>query len=430
MSGRVAYRLLTGRYVIRYPESPGSGPEPDGDTLKFAPDDPTLVEDLGRASGVEPKLSARGRISLRLEGIDALETHFADTFQDPVLGFAARDALLAAAGFRDVVFDPARPSQVRSANANELPGWVLSNGVEQNGRLVAFAFTGQAPLADGATVELDETQLRASLNLDLITQGLAYPLLYTTLPVELRDVVVSVSTAVRATRVGVWARSTADPDGAADVSGGIAALTELVMWPKLFRRLVTYFATGLRGLAGFSAWLQANPSERDDSLLLLDSGQFVRLHDLIAVEGDTIRLTRWPDTFVVLPARAGAPGPTPGPVPIPQPPAAQRVGAVRIVAALVDPVGVDAGAETVTLLNTTSAAINLDGWQLSDSHGDVDALDGQVIGSGDVLRVRLRTVMLGNAGDTVVLRDPAAAVVDRVTYVAGDVPGRGRTLVF
>jgi len=420
----VAYRLLTGRYVIRYPEAPGRGPEPDGDTLKFRPDDPTLVEDLGRASGVEPDLSAQHRISLRLEAVDALETHFAGTNQDPVLGFAARDALLAFAGFRDVVFDPARPSQVRSANADDLPGWVLSNGVEGNGRLVSFAFTGTPPLADGATIELDETMLRASANADLLARGLAYPLLYTTLPVTLRDLAVSISRAARADGVGVWERSTADPNGAADVSGGTAALRELVIWPKLFRRLVSFFAVGQQNIAGFGAWLRANPAERDDAVMLLDTGQFARLHDLVTVAGPTIALNRWPDSFVILPAGA------PGPVPIPQPPAAQRVGAVRIVAALVDPFGVDAGSETVTVLNTTGRSITLDGWTLSDTHNDIDLLDGQIIGAGDALRVRLTKVLLGNTGDTIVLRDPTGAVIDRVGYTAAEAPERAQTLVF
>ena len=36
--------LLTGEFVIRYPDLPRSGPQPDGDTIKFAPDSPSLVE--------------------------------------------------------------------------------------------------------------------------------------------------------------------------------------------------------------------------------------------------------------------------------------------------------------------------------------------------------------------------------------------------
>jgi endonuclease YncB( thermonuclease family) len=181
----VAYRLLTGRFVLRYAESPGSGPTPDGDTLKFRPDDPALVEELGLASGVEPALSAQQRISLRLEAVDALELHFEGSRQEATLARAARDGLLAHLGFRGVVWDRARPAQ--AATADEMPGWVLADGVEQNGRLVAFAFPGPPPLADGSPVAVDETVFRASANLRMLAEGLVYPMLYTSLAGELRE---------------------------------------------------------------------------------------------------------------------------------------------------------------------------------------------------------------------------------------------------
>lgn len=33
----MSYTLLRGEFVIRYPDLPREGPEPDGDTVKFAP---------------------------------------------------------------------------------------------------------------------------------------------------------------------------------------------------------------------------------------------------------------------------------------------------------------------------------------------------------------------------------------------------------
>ena len=71
------YTLLRGSFVIRYPDLPRQGPEPDGDTISSSPT-PALVEALPRRSGVPPEINARG-ISVRLEAIDALETHFQET---------------------------------------------------------------------------------------------------------------------------------------------------------------------------------------------------------------------------------------------------------------------------------------------------------------------------------------------------------------
>ncbi|MGF1645396.1 MAG: hypothetical protein ACFCVF_00505 [Kineosporiaceae bacterium] len=301
----MAYRLLTGRFALRYAESPGSGPTPDGDTVKFRPDAPALVEELGLASGVEPRLSAQHRISLRLEAVDAPELNYEGSRQEATLARAARDGLLAHLGFTDIVWDPVRPAQAAAANADEMPGWVLSDGVEQNGRLVAFAYPGAAPLADGSLVTVDEVMLRASANLRMRAEGLVYPMLYTSLAVELREECRELAVAARIARRGVWARATADPDSAADLSRGAAALPDLVMWPKLFRRLTRYFATGRREVAGFRRWLTAGPADRDDAVLVLDTGRLTRLHEIVAVEGDRVRLSLWPDVFAVVPVRAG-----------------------------------------------------------------------------------------------------------------------------
>ena len=302
----MTYRLFSVQLVIRYPEAPQAGPEPDGDTVKFLPDDPAGVADLARAGGVEPGFSSLHRISLRLEGIDALETHFAGTHQELGLARAARDHLLAALGFRDVVFDPQRPDQVRSANADRLPGWVLSNGLDAHGRLVAFLFCGPAPRPEGAEVFLTAEQMAASVNVDLLRIGLVYPMLYTSLPVDLREPLAAVAAAARAAGLGLWPRSTADPGSAADLSGPagpLPALRELVIWPKLFRRLVSFLAAGNGDLSGFEGWLQDNPAARDDPLVLLPSGEPARLHQVLTVGTDgTLALTRWPETIVVLPA--------------------------------------------------------------------------------------------------------------------------------
>jgi len=103
------YTLLRGQFVIRYPDLPRQGPEPDGDTVKFKPDMPGLVEALPRRSGRPAAINARG-VSVRLEAIDALETHFEETHQELAGANAARDALLDYLGFTNVEYVP-RPAE-------------------------------------------------------------------------------------------------------------------------------------------------------------------------------------------------------------------------------------------------------------------------------------------------------------------------------
>jgi len=415
----VTYRLLTGTYVIRYPESPHNGPEPDGDTVKFRPDDPALVEDLARISGTQPGLSRQHRVSLRLEGVDALETHFAGAHQELGLANAARDFVLETLGFRDVVFRADRPNQVESANADELPGWILTNGVEGHGRLVSFAFTGTPPMANGAEVFLGDELLARSVNAHLLSRGLCYPMLYSTLPTALRAALAGLSVGARGVRAGVWEHGTADPASIAAI-GGLDDVEDAVLWPKLFRRLVSFFAGGNDDLADFDAWLRADRKDRDDALLLLDTGEVGNMHDVVEATTGKVRLNRWPDAFVVLPDPV-----TIGPAPAPPP----RTSAVRIVAALVKPAGTDAGAETVSLLNATPSPLDLSGWEIGDATGRSDTLEVEVA-PGDVARIVLRSARLADGGGTILVRDPAGSVVDRVAYARRSVPREGASMTF
>ncbi len=417
----MTYMVLHGRFVIRYPELPRQGPEPDGDTVKFLPDSPALLEALPRPSGRPPDLNSRG-ISVRLEAIDALETHFGDTHQELAGANAARDVLLAGLGFTNVVFFADLPNKVQSADQDSIRGHVLCNGVDANGRLIAFVYPGEHPAPDGSTVFLDEPMLDRSLNATILATGHAYPAFYATLPAALRNHLAATARTARAAQdpAGLWPRSTADPDGAATVADR-TVLQHLVTWPKLFRRIVPYLAAGFRDFDGFDAWLRADPVHRDDELFLLDRLERGNLHDVVHAAGQQVQLTAWPEDFII--------SPDPAPPGTPTDPPAVATGDVLVVAALPDPVGVDRGHELVTLLNTTPSAIDLSGWSLVDAAGGRMSLSGTIGGAGVAQLNAGAAISLGNQGDTLLLVDPAGTTVDTVAYQAGEVRP-GRTICF
>ncbi|MEU1515678.1 hypothetical protein ABZ490_26595 [Streptomyces sp. NPDC005811] len=295
----MSYTLLRGLFVIRYPDLPRQGPEPDGDTVKFHPDTPALVEGLRRPSGTPPDINARG-ISVRLEAIDALETHFGETHQELDGADKARDRLLQLLGFTNVTFFEDHPNKVESADQDSVRGYVLSNGIDANGRMIGFVHPGDPAEPDGADVFLDEAGVDRSANATLLTEGLAYPAFYATLPASLRTHLTTTSRAARTAGAGVWPRSKADPNGKADVPD-LDALQRLVMWPKLFRRIVPYLAAGATDFNGFDAWLRSDPVHRDDPLFLLDRGEYGNLHDVIDAAGQDIQLTVWPEDFIISP---------------------------------------------------------------------------------------------------------------------------------
>ena len=417
----MSYTLLRGSFVIRYPDLPRQGPEPDGDTVKFKPDSPALVETLPRRSGRPPNINGRG-VSVRLEAVDALETHFEETHQELTGANAARDELLRLLGFTNVQYFEDLPNKVKSADQDSIRGHVLTNGIDGNGRLIAFIYPGDHPAADGAGVFLDGPLADASVNGKLLAGGLVYPAFYATLPAELRTHLAGVSQGARqkALATGIWPRSTADPDGAATVAD-LAAAEQLVMWPKLFRRIVPYLAAGFTDFDGFDAWLRADPVNRDDELFLIRQLERGNLHDVVRGAGHQIQLTMWPEEFIISPDPA-----IPG---APVKPPLITAGDLVIVAALPDPAGADRGHETVTLLNLTSRTIDLASWALSDAAGGRLALSGAIEG-GAALRVVLDgRLQLGNKGDTIILVDAQGASIDRVAYKADKVKS-GRTICF
>jgi endonuclease YncB( thermonuclease family) len=291
------YTLLAGEFVIRYPDLPRQGPQPDGDTVKFAPDTPALVDTLPRPSGGRPDLNERG-ISVRLEAIDALETHFEGAHQELAGANAARDALLAALGFTGVTYFAELPNTVESADQDRVRGHVLSNGIDANGRMIGFVEPGDAREPDGTQVFLDDARARETVNGALLADGLVYAALYSTLPASLREAFAQLARQARAAGRGLWPRATADPDGAATIAGR-DALERLVVWPKLFRRLIPYLATGAAGFDGFGAWLEADPVNRDDGISI--GGRSARLHDVVSAAGEQVQLTAWPEDFVITP---------------------------------------------------------------------------------------------------------------------------------
>ncbi len=104
-------------------------------------------------------------------------------------------------------------------------------------------------------------------------------------------------------------------------------------------------------------------------------------------------------------------------------------GAVRIVAALVNPVE-SPEVETVTLLNVTDSPIDLTGWKLLDRHKHSMSLQGG-ISAGETLRITLvPPAVLPNKGGLITLLNPDGLRVDGVTYTKAQASRQGFSLKF
>ena len=295
------YTLITGDYYILYPDLPRNGPQPDGDTISFLPDDDDLVQNLPRFNRRSPDRRHLGTYAVRFEGIDALETHFQNRHQNLEFAESARNRMLALMGFGDVTFFAQQRNNVQSAQHHPLRGHVIANGIESNGRVLGLLYPGQpdAGLIDGQRVFVDEARLERSVNAALIGEGLAYAELYATMPLALiRDMRRLVKSARQAEK-GFWKLEAVSRTRRA-VLNGLADLPDLVIFPKLYRRLVKYFEDGNVGLAGFDLWVRADPVNRDDRALL-PTGELGNLHDLFDVGRGGIKLRYLPEDLIFEP---------------------------------------------------------------------------------------------------------------------------------
>jgi endonuclease YncB( thermonuclease family) len=270
------------------------GAEPDGDSIRFRPDDPA---DWAKVPGPNAvRRNASGAAQLRLDAVDALETHYTppggSTQHQPLeLAHAAAADLLDWLGFRDVQRDG---ETVTSVQADDRRGFILTRGADLYGRCVALVGRADAPTASGEQIFVDVALLRQTGNHRLITSGLAFPTFYTQLYVDLRNELTAQAQAARVARAGVFAD---DRTQSGLTVESLATLTDsAVILPKLFRRLAEYLQLndGDPSLAGFSEFL----AQQGDRLWIVPTGQKTGFDTVVAVDGQTVKLTRPPEELV------------------------------------------------------------------------------------------------------------------------------------
>ncbi|THA44955.1 nuclease [Streptomyces sp. A1136] len=275
---------------------------PDGDTLPFVADN---VADWKLVPGCEPIVpKADGRVSIRLEAIDALETHYGqkphEEHQPRDLAHQAADKLLTLVGFESVIRNQDDETVVTVPES--VPGWILTRGSDVHGRCVAFAGKTTPPVYSGYETNIDDDLLKKTANYQLLKLGLVYPTYYAGLPSYLREVLTDASEQARAAGLGLWAAGTDKTIDGATVTA-MSSITDdhtgQVLLPKLFRRLKDYldFTPDHPSLDRFRAYLAGGA---DEFRLLPDTKKlFSGLHHIVEVTADnTVRMTH-PATEII-----------------------------------------------------------------------------------------------------------------------------------
>ena len=293
---QVSTTSIAGRFRI-------AGTSPDGDSVRFVADDPQAW----RAAGIRARVNAGGSAQLRLDAIDALETHYSPPggsgqwHQPQALAAGAAESLLRQLGFTGWHRDPATGT-ITDPEPAEVPGWVAGGEADVNGRPVVFVVAGDraaagpewsAGGADGP-VTLTPAMLASTVNWRQLADGLAYPTFYTGLAADLRDALAAVAVAAREAGAGVWG---VDATTAGVQVTGREQLEEVALLPKLFRRLAEFLSldgSGAAALDGFRDFLEASA----DVVRVLPDGPTTTLADLVRVDGRRVALTVPPERLV------------------------------------------------------------------------------------------------------------------------------------
>ena len=296
----MSYKLVKGKYSLFYKSPRNVGSRPSGDSIWFEPEDPDQLSKLG---GRRVRYGRGGYTTLRLEGIDALELSYAGSnHQKLPESVAARDRLLHIVGFEDVTFEHAQAGEiervVRGGYPREIDGYILTNGVDPEGRPIGFAFLGFPPHSDGTdTGWLGPDLMAESLNAQLLAGGHVYPCYYTGLPTDLRNKLTDLVNGARNCGSGIWSVDLTSSGARVNNAGD---LQHYAIWPKLYRRLMAFFSEGHTDISDFDSWIRQDP-KRDDQLWIISHGELGNLHDICAVADKTIRLKVRPEAIVIVP---------------------------------------------------------------------------------------------------------------------------------
>lgn len=267
---------------------------PDGDSVRFEADDSALLMGL---ADFRPKINARNHVQLRIEAVDALETHYSPpsgggVYHQPLqLANAARDALLDFVKISNVEWDSAGKTVVSAGEGTR--GYILSRAVDKYGRPIGFVFTGEAAERDGDQIMLDVPRLQSSYNFSALSRGLVYPTYYRGLFKDLRDACTAAVQQARQNRAGVYA---IDATNAGFEASSLRVLTEQsAILPKLFRRLVEYMVN-----YGTAAGFKDKLAQAQEPVLDLTTANFTHFDSFVdqAEGSEVIRLTRAPEELV------------------------------------------------------------------------------------------------------------------------------------
>lgn len=258
------FKVIQGKFHVE-------GYQPDGDSIRFEAEHPAHWDAFPWDSANKKKAVKK---QLRIEAIDALETHYEGYHQPRPFALAALERLLKLLGITSVEYSLSVTNIVKADDAK--PGFIISDGLDRYDRPISFLFPASAKLTDGSLLTSEQIPLEKSVNYLLAREGLVYPTFYTTTDKVIATKIRKAVTLARKGARGLWAI-----DRTSDLTlWDIRTLQEdVTIMPKLFRRLVEFFDA-----YGDFKELPAYMARQKDNLQLWDDPTPRSLADLMTFD--------------------------------------------------------------------------------------------------------------------------------------------------
>ncbi len=263
------YKVIAGTFHVK-------GFQPDGDSIRFQAINKANWNFLPAA-----KLNKDGKAQLRIEAIDAMETHYEGYHQPRPFALAALEALLQYLDISSVTYSLGVTKIVDAVDGK--PGFIASACVDRYGRPVSYVFPSNTRLADGAVVDSSQLPLERSINFQLAREGLVYPTFYTTTDPMFVEKIRAVVRRARKTKRGIWS---IDRTSDFSIWDARTLQDDILILPKLFRRLICF----IDSYSNFNE-LQTYLRKQKDNLQLIDGSKRDSLADLMEfVKATQIRM--------------------------------------------------------------------------------------------------------------------------------------------
>lgn len=347
----MSYILIKGSFHV-------VGYSPDGDSLMFRANNGShwdkIITDYRDI--FETRLEQKGgAVQLRLQGVDALETHYSasslstpqdlkhlerDEIQKPkaiqfhqpsTFGDRATETLLYYFNVvrlewksswggkwidRAWIKKGSREFLVEDRHADEIPGYIITNDIERKGRPISWVFAGKTRTRDGSNITKSSLtrRLPKSGNYHLLKMGMVYPYFFMTLAASLREKLIeAVDYAQENAKEykNLWAIDRTERYVTLKKMETIT--TKYNIYPYLFRKIVKH--QYLQRMKAYWNALEHADSFKDDDeavslenfleggnpyVFLVKEKDFVKLEEILYLSKTRIKLKTSPQNIVFL----------------------------------------------------------------------------------------------------------------------------------